>query len=95
MSIDWFRDLIISISGVVATVVLIFIAVLLFLLYRKTSSILDSMQVASTTVQRITSYVGGGVVKPLIQVVAVAQGIREGIETMSKLFKKKEGGKDE
>lgn len=95
MSIDWFRDLIICIAGLVAAGVLIFISVLLYSLYHRTRSILDSIEATSTTIQGVTSYIGEEVVKPLIQVVALVQGIRQGIETISKFFKKKEeGGKD-
>lgn len=93
MSIEWFRDLIICIFGVVAAGVLIFIAVLLYKIYRKTGSALDSVKATSTTIQGITSYVGDEVVKPMTQVVAIIQGIRQGIDTIGKFFKK-EGGKD-
>ncbi|MBA7679412.1 hypothetical protein ES703_87704 [subsurface metagenome] len=88
MSIEWFRDLIICILGLVATGVLIFIAVLSYLFYRRTRSILDSIETISRTIRGITSYVGGEVAKPLIQVVALIQGIRQGIDTISKFFKK-------
>jgi len=88
MDINWFRDLIICILGLVATGVLIFIAVLLYSFYRRTRSILDSIETISRTIQGITSYVGGEVAKPLIQVVALIQGIRQGIDTVSKFFKK-------
>lgn len=94
MSIDWFRDLVISISGLVLIGVLIFVAVLSYSLYRRIKPILDSIKTTSRTVQGVSSFVGGEVVKPIIQVVALIQGIRQGINTISKLFKKKEGGKD-
>ena len=94
MSIDWLRDLVIAISGLVLIGVLIFVAVLSFSLYRRIRAILDSIKTTSRTVQGISSYVGDEVAKPLIQVVALIQGMRQGIDTISKLFKKKEGGKD-
>ena len=95
MSIDWFRDLILCIFGIVASGVLVFLAVLLYLLYRRTRSILDSVKATSTTIQGITSYVGEEVVKPVVQVASMIQGIRQGIDTISKFFKKQEGGKDD
>ena len=95
MDIDWFRDLIICIFGLVAAGVLIFIAVLLFLLYRRVRVILDSVKATSRTIQGISSYVGDEVVKPVIEVAALIQGIRQGIDTISKFFKKKEGGKND
>ena len=97
MSIDWFRDLILCIFGLVATGVLIFLAVLSYLFYRRTRSILDildSIKATSTTIQRISSYVGEEVVKPVIQVASMVQGVRQGIDTIGKFFKKQEGGKD-
>jgi len=93
MSIDWFH-LIICIFGIVTAGVLVFIAVLLYLLYRRTRSILDSIKATTTTIQGVSSYVGEEVVRPVVQVAAVVQGIRQGIDTISKFFKKQEGGKD-
>ncbi len=95
MSIDWFRDLVISIFGLVAAGVLIFVAVLSFLLYRRVRVILDSVKATSKTIQGISSYVGDEVVKPVIEVAAIIQGIRQGIDTISRFFKKKEGGKND
>lgn len=92
MDITWLRDLAISISGLVLTAVLIFIAVLAYLLYRRARSILDSMKIVSRNIEGISSFVTDEVAKPVIQVVAFAQGIRQGISAFSKLFKKKEGG---
>jgi len=95
MGIDWFRDLVICIFGLVAAGVFIFIAVLLFLLYRRVRVILDSVKATSRTIQGISSYVGDEVVKPVIEVAALIQGIRQGIDTISKFCKKKEGGKND
>jgi len=95
MSIDWFRDLVICIFGLVAAGVLIFIAVLLFLLYRRVRVILDSVKATSKTIQGLSSYVGDEVVKPVIEVAAIIQGVRQGIDTISRFFKKKEGGEND
>ncbi|MBA7647575.1 hypothetical protein ES703_55348 [subsurface metagenome] len=89
MSIDWFRDLAICILGLVATGVLIFIAVLAYSLYHRVRSILDSVKATSRNIQGISSYVGDEVVKPVIEVAALIQGIRQGVDTISKYFKKK------
>ena len=95
MDIDWFRDLVICIWGLVATGVLIFAAVLSFLLYRRIRAILDSVRATSKTIQGISSYVGDEVVKPVIEVAALIQGIRQGVDTIGRFFKKKEGGRNE
>ena len=94
MSIDWFRDLVISIAGVALIGLLVLVAVLSYSLYRRARSILDSVKIVSRTIQEISSYVVGEVVKPVAQVVAIIQGIRQGVDTINKLFKKQEGGKD-
>ena len=95
MGIEWFRDLAISLSGLILIGVLIFIAVLAFLLYRRVSSILDSMKIVSKNVQGISSFVTDEVAKPLIQMVAFVQGIRQGTDAIGKLFKRKKGEGDE
>ena len=94
MSIDWFRDLIISISGLVLIGVLILFAVLSFSLYRRAKSILDSVKTTTKTIQGVSSYVGNEVIKPVTQIVTFIQGIRQGVDAASKLFRKKGGGKD-
>ena len=94
MGIEWFRDLAISLSGLILIGVLIFIAVLAFLMYRRVSSILDSMKIVSKNVQGISSFVTDEVAKPLIQMVAFVQGIRQGIDAIGKLFKRKKGEGD-
>jgi len=111
MDIGWFRDLVICISGLVITGVVIFVAVLSYSLYQRTRSVLnsveavsnraasvvDSVEAISTKVGDIVTYVGDEVVKPVIQVAALVQGVRQGIETISKLFRKgqQEGGRDD
>ena len=89
MSIDWLRDLVICIFGLVATGVFIFITVLFFSLYRRARVILDSVKATSKTIQGVSSYVGDEVVKPVIELAAIIQGIRQGIDTVSRLIKKK------
>jgi hypothetical protein len=90
MDIGWFRDLVICISGLVITVVVIFIAVLAYLLYSKIRPVLDSMKATSATIHEITSTVKDEVVKPAVQFVTLIRGIVQGIELASKLFKREE-----
>lgn len=92
MSIEWFRDLVIAIAGLVLIGVLILFAILSYSLYRRARAILNSAKAVSKTIQDISDYAGGGVAKPLVQVVAIVQGIRQGVDTFSKIFKKKKGG---
>jgi hypothetical protein len=110
MDIGWFRDLVICIWGLVATVV-IFLAVLSYSLYRRTRSVLnsveavsnraasvvDSVEAISKAIRDIVAYVGDEVVRPVIQVTALVQGIRQGIDAIGRLFRKREqeGGGDD
>ncbi|MCJ7516072.1 MAG: hypothetical protein MUO89_08960 [Dehalococcoidia bacterium] len=90
MDIGWFRDLVICISGLVITFVVIFIAVLAYLLYSKVRPVLDSVKATSATLNEITSTVKDEVVKPVVSFVTLIRGIVQGIELASRLFKKEE-----
>ena len=88
MSIDWLRDLVICIFGLMATAMLFFVAVLSFLLYRRIRTILDSLKDTTKTIRKLSSYVEEEVVKPMVEIAALIQGIRQGINTIGKFFKK-------
>jgi hypothetical protein len=90
MDIGWFRDLVICISGLVITIVVIFVAILAFLLFRRVQPILSSLKTTTATVQEITSTVKDEVIKPISQFAALIRGIAEGIQLASKFFKKRE-----
>jgi hypothetical protein len=96
MDIAWFRDLVICISGLVVTVVVIFIAVLAYLLYNKARSVMDSIKATSATINEITSAVRDEIVKPVLQWVSLIRGVLQGIDLVSKFFRKEEqeGGRD-
>lgn len=88
MDISWFRDLVICVWGAVATLLVIFLAVIMFLLYRKAKVVLDSIEMTSATIYRISSTVEDEVVKPIVQVVSLVQGIRQGIDFINRFFRK-------
>ena len=102
MGIEWFRDLVICILGVITIAFLIFIAVLAYSLYRKSqsllviadsicrraNSILDTIQSTSENIRGIVSNIEEAVVSPVAQIVAIIQGIRQGINLVNKFFKK-------
>jgi len=94
VSIEWFRDLVVCIFGLGATVVLIFIGVLAFMLYRKLRPVLDSARAATKTVENISSCVEEEVSRPLAQVAAFIQGISQAVSLVSRFSRRKEGGKD-
>jgi hypothetical protein len=90
VNIEWFRDLVLCIFGLGATVAAIILVVLAFFLYFKIRPILDSIKATSRTVANITSSVEEEVAKPLAQIMAFVQGIRQAIGLVSRFTKKEE-----
>jgi len=90
MDIGWFRDLVICIFGLVTTIVVIFIGVLAYLLFSKIKPVLNSMRATSATLQEITSTVKDEVVKPVVQFATLIRGITQGIDLVSRFFKREE-----
>ena len=97
MDIGWFRDLVICITGLVMTGVVIFVAVLSYLLYNRARSVLDSVQATSANIHEISSTVKDEVIRPVVQLVALVKGISQGVEFIGRFFRReeKEGGSDE
>ncbi len=92
MSMEWFRDLVICIAGLLSTAAIIFVAVLAYSCYRRIKPIMESIKATSSAVQGISSCVREDLARPLAEVVAIVQGVTQGINAVSSLFKKKEGG---
>jgi uncharacterized protein YoxC len=84
------RDVILIIWGLVATVAMVFISVILFLFYRKTSSVLDSTDLMVARVGNIVDYVEKEVVRPVSRLGTMMQGIMQGISIFGSIFNKKE-----
>ena len=95
MSIVWYRDLAVCVLGFGATVVILFIGVVVFLLYLKLKPILDSVKATTKTVEKISSAVEEEVAGPLIQVAAFVQGISQAVGLVGRFSKGKKEGKNE
>jgi hypothetical protein len=80
----------------VVTVVVIFIAVLSYLLYNKARSVMDSIKATSATINEISSAVRDEIIKPVLQWVTLIKGVFQGIDLVSRFFRKEEqeGGRD-
>ena len=92
MSLADLRDLFIvifSVTGIVATV---FVSALLFLVFRRIRSMLDSGRETVGRVQDITSLVSDNIVKPLVGIASFLQGVRQAMEVISRSSRRK-GGK--
>lgn len=77
MSIAWFRDLVICIWGLGATIAVIIIVVLAIMLYLKIKPIIESVSNVTGAVENITSLLEEDVVGPLAQVFSFVQGFRK------------------
>jgi hypothetical protein len=84
------RDVILIIWGLVATVSMVFISVILFLFYRKTSSVLESTDLMVARVGNIVDYLEKEVVRPVSRFGTMFQGIMQGISIFGSIFNKKE-----
>lgn len=90
VSIEWFRDLVICIFGLGATLVVIFLGVLALLLYLRLRPILDNVRKTTQTVQNFTSRVEEEVAGPMARVVSFIQGIRAAVGMVGRFTKNKE-----
>lgn len=95
MSIEWFRDLVICIFGLGATIVVIFIAILALSFYLKVRPVLDSLKKTTKTVENVSACVETEIIAPLSQIAAFAQGIRRASGLIGRFNKKKEADKNE
>ncbi len=102
--IEFFRDIVICVLGVITIAVLILIAILAVSLYRrskyligtiellcqKADSVLDDFEATANTMRGIVVDIREAVTNPIAQIIAVVQGIRQGINLVGKFFKKEE-----
>lgn len=96
MTIGWFRDLVIIIWGLVSVAFLTFIGIMAFSLFRRSEVILDSLKVTSANIEEISTVAREQMVRPMMQVGSVFQGITRWIEMIGGYFKKiKKGVNDE
>ena len=93
MNIEWLRDLLICIFAGVGTIVSIIITVLCLKCYLRAGAILNSAKAISNNIRDVTSLFRNEILKPILQLIAIIQGVRKGVETVSS-FCKKEGRKD-
>jgi len=90
VSIEWFRDLVICIFGLGATLVIIFLAVLALLVFLRVKPIIDSVKKTTKTVENISTCMEEEVAKPIAQLASFIQGIRQAVGMMGRFTKKKE-----
>ena len=90
MDLSSWRDIVLIIWGVVATIAVAFIAIILFLFYRQTISLLKSSDLVVAKVRDIVDYADEELLGPVRQFGTMIQGIARSISFISNIFKKKE-----
>lgn len=94
MDMEWFRDLAIVILGFGVTIVVISIGILAFMLYCKLKPILDSAKSTAKRIENISATVEEEVSRPLAQLAAFVQGVRQVVGLFSGFARRKQGGRD-
>ena len=90
MDIAWFRDLSVIVLAIVVVTVVVILGVIAIKFYRRARPIIDSVKATAANMQEISSFVKEAVVKPILCVATIIQGIRQGIEWFTSAFTKKE-----
>ena len=90
MDLKWYPDLIICITSSVAAISLVVIAIVSCLRYRRTKHIADAIDRAVKNIDGIITNVREDVIDPLLQIMSLVKGIRQGIEMVNK-FVRNEG----
>lgn len=94
MDISWWRDLVIVIWGLVASIAVIVISVLIILSYRKLSTLMKSADTMVAKANDVLDYTKEEILQPAVQLERLIQGIIKGFSLISNLFKKKEDSDD-
>lgn len=94
MDIAWFRDLSIIVLAVGVVTMVIVIGVIAIKLYRRARPIVDSIKATAVNIQEIASFVKEAVVKPIVCVTTIIEGIHQGIEWFTNMFKREKGETD-
>ncbi|MCX6004563.1 MAG: hypothetical protein NT082_02670 [Chloroflexi bacterium] len=87
---SFWRDLVIVVWGLVGTIALVFISIIVYLFYKRTMSLLESADLVVSKVGEIVDYADKEVIKPVMQFGTIVQGIVQGMDFISNIFKKKE-----
>jgi hypothetical protein len=105
MGIEWYRDLIICIAGAVTCImclvaagVIIYFAVIARSLNKKAKSIMRTVEETTAMAKGVVadiredvSQVKEEIMSPLVQVMAIVQGVRKGFELISTFTRKEKG----
>jgi Na+-transporting methylmalonyl-CoA/oxaloacetate decarboxylase gamma subunit len=89
VGIDWFRDLAIVVLGFGVTLVVLVIGILAVMMYCKLKPVLNSAKSTAKRVENISATIEEEVSRPLAQLAAFIQGIRQAAGFFSGFAKRK------
>jgi hypothetical protein len=89
VGIDWFRDLAIVVLGFGVTLVVLVIGILALMMYLKLKPILNSAKSTAKRVETISATIEEEVSRPLAQLAACVQGVRQAVGLFSGFVKRK------
>ncbi len=90
MTIEWLRDLIIIITGIVVVAALVIQTLIGVLIYRRARKIMDSTETASEAVKKVAVIAADEIAEPLARIAALIKGVMQGLGPMGQFFN---GGK--
>ena len=91
MDLSFWRDLVIVVWGIIATLALIFFCVLILLVYRRLMPLMENTDTVILKVGDVVDYTKAEVISPVVQFTSAVQGILQGINLIADIFRKKEG----
>lgn len=94
MELSFLRDLVIVIFGILGIVATVMSIILLAVLYRKVTPVLDYVREAATNLRDASSIVYKNVIEPIVRIQGFVAGIRSMMDAISSITKKR-GKKNE
>ena len=94
MDLATWRDMIIVIWGIIGILASIIVAIVMILMYKKTTTLVELSRLVVERVGDIVDYADEELIRPMTQLGAVIKGIAKGVSLVSKLFSKKEEDDD-
>ena len=90
MDIAWFRDLVICIFGILATISVVTMTVLAVMWFRRAKPIMESVRKTTESVENLSSCVEMEVARPLAQVASFISGVRQAVGLVNRFTNRKD-----
>jgi hypothetical protein len=95
MDLAAWRDLIIVIWGIIGILASIIVSIVIILMYKQTTTLVESAKVVVERVGDIVDYTDEQLIQPLTQLGSMIRGVAQVVNFVSRLFKRKKEEDDE